>query len=138
MLQVYQKVNKSIFTVDPDLIVEGYDFSGQWVHMSNPTDREIELVAKSTGVPEDMIKAALDEEERARIEKEDDILLALTDIPITEDDGDHYTDQPFNVNEKAMKAGFLMAILKSAGQRGEVKLKVQGEGLEFFRLLRVQ
>ena len=80
MLQVYQKLNKSIFTVDPDIIVEGYDFSGQWVHMSNPTDKEIELVAKSTGVPEDMIKAALDEEERARIEKEDDIQIGRAHV----------------------------------------------------------
>lgn len=91
MLQVYNKINKSTVTVDPELIVEGYSFAGQWVHMSNPTDKEIELVAASTGIPEDMIKAALDEEERARIEKEDGILLALTDIPITEDDDDHYT-----------------------------------------------
>lgn len=91
MLQVYKKINKAIVTVDPELIVDGYDFSGQWIHMSNPTDKEIELVASSTAVPEDFIKAALDEEERARVEKEDDILLALTDIPITEDDDDHYT-----------------------------------------------
>ena len=91
MIQVYQKLNKSIVTVNPDLVVEGFDFSGKWVHMSNPTDKEIELVAGATAIPEDMIKAALDDEERARIEKEDNILLALTDIPITEDDGDHYT-----------------------------------------------
>ena len=91
MIQVYQKLNKSIVTVNPDLVVEGFDFSGKWVHMSNPTDKEIELVAGATAIPEDMIKAALDDEERARIEKEDNVLLALTDIPITEDDGDHYT-----------------------------------------------
>ena len=91
MIQVYQKLNKSIVTVNPDLVVEGFDFSGKWVHMSNPTDKEIELVAGATAIPEDMIKAALDDEERARIEKEDNIILALTDIPITEDDGDHYT-----------------------------------------------
>ena len=91
MLQVYQKLNRSIVTVNPDLVVEGFDFSGKWVHMSNPTDKEIELIAGATNIPEDMIKAALDDEERARIEKEDNVLLALTDIPITEDDGDHYT-----------------------------------------------
>ena len=90
MIQVYQKLNKSIVTVNPDLVVEGFDFSGKWVHMSNPTDKEIELVAGATAIPEDMIKAALDDEERARIEREDNVLLALTDIPITEDDGDHY------------------------------------------------
>ncbi len=91
MLHVYKKMNKSVVTVDEELIVEGFSFADMWVHMSNPTDKEIELVCASTGVPEDMIKAALDEEERARIEKEDGVLLAITDIPITEDDDDHYT-----------------------------------------------
>ncbi len=90
MLQVYKKLNKSVLEVAPELIVEGYDFSDQWIHMSNPTDKEIELVAKSTSIPEDMIKAALDSEERARIEKEDGILMSVTDIPITEEDDDKY------------------------------------------------
>ncbi len=90
MLQVYKKVNKSVLEVAPELIVEGYDFADQWIHMSNPTDKEIELVAKSTAIPEDMIKAALDSEERAHVDKEDGILMAVTDIPITEDDDDKY------------------------------------------------
>lgn len=91
MLQVYKKLNKSVFEVDPELIVEGYDFSDQWVHMSNPTDKEIELVSCATQIPEDMIKAALDAEERAHIEKEDGILMSVVDIPITEEDDDRYT-----------------------------------------------
>lgn len=91
MLQVYQKLNKSTVQVDPEQVVAGFSFDQMWVHMSNPTDKEIELVSASTSIPEEMIKAALDEEERARIEKEDDFLLAITDIPITEEDEDHYT-----------------------------------------------
>ncbi len=90
MLQVYKKLNKSVLEVAPELIVEGYDFADQWIHMSNPTDKEIELVAKSTSIPEDMIKAALDAEERARIEKEDGVIMTVTDIPITEEDDEKY------------------------------------------------
>jgi beta-galactosidase len=51
------------------------------------------------------------------------------------DDGDHYTDLLFNVNEKAMKNGFLMAILKSCGRSGKVKLKVQGDGMDFLHIM---
>lgn len=91
MLQVYKKLNKSVVTVDPDVIVDGYDFTDHWIHMSNPTDKEIEFVARQTSVQEEMIKAALDEEERARIEKEDGVVMVVTDIPITEDEEDHYT-----------------------------------------------
>lgn len=91
MLQVYKKINKSVLSVDPDIIVEGYDFKEHWIHMSNPTDKEIELVASSTHIPEEMLKTALDAEERAHIEKEDGILMCVTDIPITEEDDDRYT-----------------------------------------------
>lgn len=93
MLQIYKKYNKSTITVDPDIIFEGYDFGDHWIHMSNPTDKEIELIARATGVAEDMIKAALDEEERARVEKDDDTgaVLVVTDIPFTVEDENHYT-----------------------------------------------
>lgn len=69
MLQVYKKLNKATITVDSALIGENYDFRDHWIHMSNPTDKEIELISRVSGVPEDMIKAALDEEERARVER---------------------------------------------------------------------
>ncbi len=91
MLQVYKKINRSVMEVDPELVVAGYDFTDQWIHMSNPTDKEIELVSSATLIPEDMIKAALDSEERAHIEKEDGVLMSVVDIPITEEEDDKYT-----------------------------------------------
>jgi len=98
MFQVYKKVNKSVVEVDKELIADGYDFTDQWIHMSNPTDKEIEWVASATQIPEEYLKAALDSEERAHIEKEDDIVMSVTDIPITEeeDDGKYtYSTLPF-------------------------------------------
>ena len=93
MLQVYKKINKSTITVDSELLTPAYDFRDHWIHMANPTDKEIEFIAKTVGVNEDMIKAALDEEERARVEKDDDTgaVLVVTDIPFTEEDETHYT-----------------------------------------------
>lgn len=91
MFQVYKKANKAVVEVDKSLIVDGYDFSDQWIHMSNPTDKEIEWVSLATSIPEEYLKAALDSEERAHIEKEDGILMSVTDIPITEEDDDKYS-----------------------------------------------
>ena len=93
MLQVYKKINKSTITVDPEILTADYDFRDHWIHMSNPTDKEIEFISAAAGVAEDMIKAALDEEERARVEKDDDTgaLLVVTDIPFTEEEENHYT-----------------------------------------------
>lgn len=97
MIQVYKKINKSVVEVDSALINDEYDFNEQWIHLSNPTDKEIELVASSLAIPEEYIKVALDAEERAHIEKDDGVLMAVTDIPITEDDDDlHvYSTLPF-------------------------------------------
>ncbi len=91
MLQVYRKLNKSVVEVDSSEINAAYDFSDKWIHMSNPTDKEIELVSLATKIPEEYLKAALDSEERAHIEREDSVLMSVTDIPITEEDDDKYT-----------------------------------------------
>lgn len=61
-------------------------FRKKWINMINPSDKEIELIEQQTGVPQDALKAALDEDERPRIEKEDDYLLILVDIPTVDDD----------------------------------------------------
>lgn len=67
-----------------------------WVDMVSPTDDEVEDVAKETGVPEDMIKAALDEEEMARTEFDEGCSLFVVDCPVIEesDAGDAYSTLP--------------------------------------------
>ena len=64
--------------------------AGAWLNLENPSDKELEEVAAITGVSEDMLKAALDEEERARIETEDGNTLIIVDIPIIDDSADWY------------------------------------------------
>lgn len=59
-----------------------------WINLENPSDKEIEEVARKTGVPEDMLKGALDEEERAHIESEDGNTLIIIDIPIINEETD--------------------------------------------------
>ncbi len=70
-----------------------------WVDLVNPTDDECEDVSRVTGVPEDMIKAALDEEERARSEFDEGCSMFLVDCPILEegDNGDIYTTLPLAI-----------------------------------------
>lgn len=70
-----------------------------WVDMVNPTDDECEDVAQVTQVSEDMLKAALDEEESARSEFDDGNNLFLIDCPIIEEgaSGDAYTTLPLGI-----------------------------------------
>ena len=52
-----------------------------WVSLTAPSPKEIEEVAGMTGVELDALRAALDEEEKARIELEDTYHLILVDSP---------------------------------------------------------
>ncbi len=55
---------------------------GAWIQLVNPTAWELNAVAEATEVPMDFLKAALDEEERSRIELEDLCMLVITNIPL--------------------------------------------------------
>jgi magnesium transporter len=52
-----------------------------WVSLTAPSPKELEEVAGMTGVELDALKAPLDEEEKARIELEDNYHLILVDSP---------------------------------------------------------
>ena len=58
--------------------------AGCWVHLTDPTEKELETVAGELDVRMDFLKAALDEEETVRIEDEDDQRLIIVDIPVVE------------------------------------------------------
>ncbi len=79
---------------------------GCWIDLINPTDDEVEDVCLFTGIPEEMVKAALDEEETARAEQDDGNYLFLLDTPTINDtdDGDAYETIPMALiyNEKCV------------------------------------
>lgn len=56
--------------------------NGSWVNLINPTEEEIHTVVNTLNVPLDFIRSALDEEERAYIDTEDQFTLVLIDIPV--------------------------------------------------------
>lgn len=70
-----------------------------WIDLVNPSDDECEDVASVTGISEDMLKAALDEEERARTEFDDGNSMFIVDCPVIEEDdgGDTYTTLPLGL-----------------------------------------
>jgi len=59
---------------------------GTWIHMVDPSEDEIKEVCENVNIKEDFIRYALDNEEKARIdiEDEDDTILFIIDIPVTE------------------------------------------------------
>ncbi|NDL66373.1 magnesium transporter CorA family protein [Anaerotalea alkaliphila] len=55
---------------------------GAWINLVQPTPEEITFLKMALDVPEDFILAALDEEERSRIETDEDYTLIIIDIPV--------------------------------------------------------
>lgn len=70
-----------------------------WVNLVSPTESEIKMVMEQFSIPEDHIRAALDEEERARIETEDNSTLFLVDVPLKEkeDGASIFTTLPLGI-----------------------------------------
>ncbi|WAI00450.1 magnesium transporter CorA family protein [Methanogenium organophilum] len=52
-----------------------------WVNLTAPDDALLRRVAAGLAVPEEFLRAALDEEEQPRIESEDGVSLVIIDIP---------------------------------------------------------
>ncbi|RID82179.1 magnesium transporter CorA family protein [Peribacillus asahii] len=75
MIEIFKTVeNRELITVDE--IVKG-----SWVNMIAPTEAEINEVCVKLQLPLDFMKDPLDDEERPRIEREDDHLLLIVDYP---------------------------------------------------------
>ena len=62
---------------------------GCWLDLIAPTEDEIIEVAAATGFQLDFLTAALDDDEKSRIEVEDDQILVLGDIPILRSNKDY-------------------------------------------------
>lgn len=91
---------KYYFSADNGRTEECENFKDKcWIALENPTDDECEDVSAFSGVPEDMLKAALDEEERARSEFDEGCSMYMVDCPVIEEGagGDSYTTLPLAI-----------------------------------------
>ncbi len=91
MIEIFRTVNNEI--VRADTFEEGV-----WVNLVNPNEEEINKVHAALNVDLDFLRAALDEEERARIENDNGQTLIIVDTPVMEKDGKNlYTTIPLAI-----------------------------------------
>ncbi len=64
---------------------------GSWINLVSPSDEETLLLSQKLNIPNDFLRAALDEEEGSRIEIEDDCTLVILDVPFTDIDANSLT-----------------------------------------------
>lgn len=74
---------------------------GAWINLVNPSENEIKKVCENIKIQEDFIRDALDYEEKARIDKEDDddSILFVVDVPVIEkvEDNEIYSTVPLGM-----------------------------------------
>lgn len=74
---------------------------GSWINLVNPSENEIKKVCENINIQEDFIRDALDYEEKARIDKEEDdnTILFVVDVPISEkgEENEIYTTIPLGM-----------------------------------------
>ena len=80
MIEIFKTVNNEI------VHAESFE-DGAWVNLVNPSEEEIRQVNKALNVELDFLHAALDEEERARIENDNGQTLIIVDTPVIEKEG---------------------------------------------------
>jgi magnesium transporter len=79
MMQIY-RTKKDAEPAVTEIVNAAED--GCWVRLSYPTEAELVQVSESQCLPLEFLKAALDEEERPRIDSEDGIVLVVLDVPM--------------------------------------------------------
>jgi magnesium transporter len=84
MIKIFKTFSHQLMQEVPEILEKS------WVDMVNPTDEEVEQVSLVTGISEEMLKAALDEEETARSEVDDGNTIFIVDIPVLEENDDWY------------------------------------------------
>ncbi len=57
--------------------------TGCWIQLFNPTEEELFAVTQKCTIPPEFLKAALDDEERPRIDYDEGVALVVMDIPVT-------------------------------------------------------
>lgn len=80
MIKVFQTIADELTRVPGENITE----KGIWINLVKPTEEELIKVAQEVQIEPDLLRAALDEEERSRIEAEEDQILILINVPVYE------------------------------------------------------
>lgn len=72
---------------------------GCWISMVAPVEKEIQYICEQYSLPDDVLKAALDTDERSRIEVDDNYTMVLVNIPTVEEQSDRelYSTIPMSI-----------------------------------------
>ena len=86
MIEVYRSYGREMRRQDQIV-------PGAWIELTSPTSEEAVQIAQALGIDEDDLLAAIDPEEKTRVQTEDDYTLIVVDIPAREE---RHHEQTYN------------------------------------------
>ena len=113
---------------------------GAWIHLCDPSEKEIGRVCAQLHIDPDLVRAPLDEEERSRIEQEDNgQTLIIVDTPTVQTEGHSfvYSTIPFGIlltgenvvtvclRETALARAFMEGLVKGCSTKKFKRLSLQ-------------
>ena len=110
MIQIYKSLSENDGTLKKIASLE----PGCWVNIIAPSQEELLLISKKTGVPLEFLRAPLDDEETSRIEIEGDFILIIVDIPFTEMEDNSLTYDTYPVAIIHTKNELITVCLKNS------------------------
>ncbi len=102
---------------------------GAWINLTSPTETEIKKICENINIQEDFIRYALDSEEKARIDQEEDdgTILFIVDVPVEDktDENVLYTTMPIGViivrDEYMITVSLIKNKIIEAFEKGKIK-----------------
>lgn len=92
MLQYFKTINGIIH----ELYAPG---ENMWIHLTDPSTKELLSIESEYAIPDNFLRAALDEEERSRIESDGNCSLIVVDVPLkgNQESASVYTTLPLGI-----------------------------------------
>jgi len=92
LLQVYKHINGHL---EGNISLAAAE-KGSWINIINPDSEDLQLVSMITEIPTDVLKTALDTEERSHVELEDNYVFVVINVPILRET-DSYDTLPLGI-----------------------------------------
>ena len=109
MLNFYKTIDNRVVPIEvPE--------DGSWICAISPNEEEISYLTDNLQIDPGFVRAALDEEESSRVEKEEDIQAAL-------DEARTYTDAPTIIEFMISTDEIVLPMVKSGNPMSEMILK---------------
>lgn len=80
MLNIYQSDSEGRLQVQKEMV------KNSWISLIAPTENEMQTVSNQLAIPMEFIHASLDSNERSRVQKKEDHLLIIANVPLATND----------------------------------------------------